>query len=159
MTVDWRDIVRRIEAGENRHTEFKGGLGDLAGVGRAMCALANTEGGLIVLGVKDSKEITGVKEDTERVQERLTGFLQTGCSAPVHARTGRHEEAAGWVHWIEIPRQRGFEPLRYDGRVWIRRERAAWSRPRPSSRSSTTRSDTSSPRSAGSWTHRLRTSS
>ena len=125
MTVDWRDIVRRIEAGENRHTEFKGGLGDLAGVGRAMCALANTEGGLIVLGVKDSKEITGVKEDTERVQERLTGFLQTGCSATVHARTGRHEEAAGWVHWIEIPRQRGFEPLRYDGRVWIRRERSS----------------------------------
>ena len=123
--MDWRDIVRRIEAGENRHTEFKGGLGDLAGVGRAMCALANTEGGLIVLGVKDSKEITGVKEDTERVQERLTGFLQTGCSAPVHARTGRHEEAAGWVHWIEIPRQRGFEPLRYDGRVWIRRERSS----------------------------------
>ena len=124
-TVDWLDVVRRIEAGENRHTEFKRGLGDLAGVGRAMCALANTEGGLIVLGIEDSTEITGVKEDTERVQERLAGFLQTGCSAPVHARTGRHEEPAGWVHWIEIPRQRGFEPLRYDGRVWIRHGRSS----------------------------------
>ena len=90
-----------------------------------MCAFANTEGGLLILGVEDSKEVTGVKEDTERVQERLTAFLQTGCSAPVHARTGRHEEPAGWVHWIEIPRQRGFEPLRYDGRVWIRRGRSS----------------------------------
>ena len=39
-----------------------------------MCAFANTEGGLIVLGVEDSREITGVKEDTERVQERLAAF-------------------------------------------------------------------------------------
>ena len=124
-TVEWLDVRRRIEAGENRHTEFKRGLGDLSAVGRAMCAFANTEGGLIVLGVEDSKEITGVRENTERVQERLTAFLQTGCSAPVHARTGRHEDPLGWVHWIEIPQQRGFEPLRCDGRVWIRRERSS----------------------------------
>ena len=124
--MEWRDVVRRIEAGEDRRTEFKRGLGDLSAVGRATCAFANTEGGLLVLGVEDSKAITGVREDTERVQERLAGFLQTGCSAPVHARTGRHEEpAAGWVHWIEIPRQRGFEPLRYGGRVWVRRERSS----------------------------------
>ena len=103
--MEWLAVVRRIEAGENRHTEFKRGLGDLSAVGRAMCAFANTEGGLIVLGVEDSKEITGVKEDTERVQERLAAFLQTGCSAPVHARTGRHEEPRGWVHWIEIMRR------------------------------------------------------
>ena len=123
--MEWLDVVRRIAAGEDRHTEFKRRLGDLSAIGRAMCAFANTEGGLIVLGVEDSKEITGVNEDSERVQERLTAFLQTGCSAPVHARTGRREEPVGWVHWIEIPRQRGFEPLRYNGRVWIRRERSS----------------------------------
>lgn len=123
--MEWLDVVRRIQAGEDQHTECKRGLGDLSAVGRAMCAFANTEGGLIVLGVDDSKEITGVREDPERVQERLTAFLQTGCSAPVHARTGRHEEPVGWVHWVEIPRQRGFEPLRCGGRVWIRRERSS----------------------------------
>ena len=55
----------------------------------------------------------------------MTSFLQTGCSTPVSARTGRHEDPRGWVHWVEIPRQRGFEPLCYDGRVWIRRERSS----------------------------------
>ena len=123
--MEWLDVARRIEAGEDGHTEFKRGLGDLPRVGRAICALANGEGGLIVLGVEDSKRITGVTEHTERVQERLTAFLQTGCSAPVHVRIGRHEEAEGWVHWIEIPRQRGFEPLRHEGRVWIRRGRSS----------------------------------
>ena len=37
------DIVRRIEAGEVRHTEFKRGPGDLSAVGRSMCAFGNAE--------------------------------------------------------------------------------------------------------------------
>ena len=123
--MEWLDVLLRIEAGESRTTEFKRGLGDLSALGKAMCAFANTEGGVIVLGVADSGEITGVKEDPERVQERLTSFLQTGCSAPMSARMGRHEGPRGWVHWVLVPRQRGFEPMRYDGRVWIRRERSS----------------------------------
>ena len=84
------------------------------------------DGGLIVLGVDDAGTIVGVRENEERVQERLTGFLQSGCSVPVSARTGRHEDPNGWVHWIEVPRQpRRFEPLHYDGRFWIRRERGS----------------------------------
>ncbi len=123
--VDWPRIRRLIDEGESSRTEFKRGLGDLAAVGRAICALANTEGGFLILGVDRSEEIVGVKEDAESVQERLTSFLQTGCSAPVHARIARHGGSVGWVHWVEVPRQRGFEPLRYNGRVWIRRGRSS----------------------------------
>ena len=123
--MDWLGILKHIEAGESRRTEFKRGLGDLSAIGKAICAFANTEGGIIVLGVDPSQEIVGVREDAEKVQERLTAFLQSGCSAPVSARSGRHEDPIGWVHWIEVPRQRGFEPLRYDGRAWVRRERAS----------------------------------
>ena len=127
--MEWLDVLGRIEAGESRTTEFKRGLGDLSAIGKAICAFANTEGGVVILGVDDprtgARTIVGVREGAERVQERLTAFLQTGCSAPVSARGGRHEDPNGWVHWIEVPRQRGFEPLRYDGRVWVRRERSS----------------------------------
>ena len=123
--MEWLDVLQRIEAGEGQHTEFKRGPGDLRGVGRAICAFANTDGGIIVLGVADRGEIVGVREDADTVHERLTAFLQTGCSAPVSARTGRREDPHGWVHWVEVPRQRGFEPLRHDGRVWVRRERSS----------------------------------
>lgn len=123
--MDWLDILGSIEAGEYERTEFKRGLGDLSAVGRAICAFANTAGGVVILGVTDSQRIVGVSEDAERVQERLTDFLQTGCSSPVTARSGRHEDPNGWVHWLEIPRQRGFEPLRFNGRVWVRRGRSS----------------------------------
>ena len=122
--MEWLGVLERIAAGEGQTTEFKRGL-DMPGLGRTMCAFANTEGGAIILGVDDSQTIVGVREDAESVQERLTAFLQSGCSAPVSARGGRHEDPSGWVHWIEIPKQRGLEPLRYAGRVWVRRERSS----------------------------------
>ena len=124
--MEWAEIRARAESGEGPETEFKRGLGDLSAIGRAVCAFANSDGGLIIIGADDSGELAGVREDAERVQERLTSFLHTGCSSPVSARLGGHEvSGGGWAHWIEVPRQRGFEPMRYAGRVWIRRGRAS----------------------------------
>ena len=123
--MEWTDVLDRIAEGESGRTEFKSELGNLRAIGRAICAFANTEGGVIIVGVDDSREIVGVEEDTERVQERLTSFLQAGCSSPVNASVGSHEDPKGRIHWIEVPRQRGFEPLRYGGRVWVRRQRSS----------------------------------
>ena len=123
--MEWLDVLDRIGTGESERAEFKRGLGDLSAVGSAVCAFANTVGGVVILGVTDSQQIVGVREDAERVQERLTSFLQTGCSSPVLARAGRHEDPKGWVHWLEVPRQLGFEPLCFDGRVWVRRGRSS----------------------------------
>ena len=119
--MEWPEILQRIEAGEGEETEFKRGLGDLSAIGRAVCAFANTGGGVIILGVTDSQSIIGVNEDADSVQERLETFLRTGCSAPVNGQCGRHEDPNGWVHWIEVSHQDDPEPLRYDGRVWVRR--------------------------------------
>lgn len=123
--MEWLGILQRIEAGEDARTEFKRGLGDLSAVGRTLCAFANGDGGLLVLGVDDSGKIVGVKEDPEKVQERLTAFLHTGCGRPVTAECGRHHVDEGWVHWVEVLRhQRGYEPFSHDGRFWIRRGRS-----------------------------------
>ena len=122
--MEWHEVLERIEAGEDHVTEYKRGLGDLKSVGRTICAFANTEGGLILLGVDDEGAVVGVQDNTEAVQERIASFLHTGCSAPVSAHPRRHRDSRGWVHWIEIPRQRGHEPFRYAGRVWVRRGRS-----------------------------------
>ena len=118
--MEWTDIMRRIDAGKDERTEFKRELGNLSAVGKAMCAFANGDGGVIILGVDDSGTITGIDEDPNRVQERLTSFLQTGCSGPVSARCGRYREEGRWIHWIEVPPIRGFEPLCYGKRYYVR---------------------------------------
>ncbi len=123
--MDWTEILNRIASGEDDHTEFKAHFKDHSAVAKAICAFANTEGGIIILGVSDSQEIIGVAENSEKLQERLTSFMQSGLSSPVSARLGRYEDPQGWVHWLEVPQQRSFEPLRYDGRVWVRRGRSS----------------------------------
>jgi len=123
--MEWLEVLQRIAAGEDEKTEFKRGLGDGKAVRRSLAALANSDGGLLILGVDDRGNVVGVAEDPEKVSERLTDFLHSGLNAPVQARLGRFEDPAGWVHWVEVPRQRGFEPLRADGRVWVRRGRSS----------------------------------
>lgn len=123
--MDWIDVLKRIEAGEDEQTE----LGRYRSFSEkdwleAACAFANTQGGLIVLGVTDDGTIDGVPMDSEKVQERLTNGLQNGLSAPVQARVRRHQDPAGWVHWIEVARMRGPQPLRFKGRVLVRRHRS-----------------------------------
>ena len=122
--MDWSDVLARVEAGEDSLTEFKLGLGDMSVVGKAICGFANAEGGLVVLGVTDDGQIVGVREDAETARERLTSFLQTGCSSPVSAHLGLQQDSQTRVLWIDVARQRGFEPMRYGGRVWTRRERS-----------------------------------
>ena len=124
--MEWLDVLKRIESGEDHATEFKSSAGDKAGIGQTVAAFANGSGGLLVLGVDRSNTIVGVKESSEAVQERLTSFLQSGCGRPVTAGLGRHKDDEKWVHWIEVRHQgRGFEPFSYGGRYWIRRGRSS----------------------------------
>ncbi len=123
--MTWVEILARLEAGEDERTEFKRGLGDLKALGKAIAAFANSVGGVLVLGVDDDGTIVGLKEDANKLVERLTSFLQFGLSTPVQASLAQQQDPNGRVHWIEVPRQRGFEPLRFDGRVFVRRGRAS----------------------------------
>ncbi|MBI4605245.1 MAG: putative DNA binding domain-containing protein [Planctomycetes bacterium] len=123
--MDWPEIESRIRAGENDTPELKRWEAFPRGVGEAVCAFGNTEGGVVILGVADDGTIAGVPEEPESAQERLTTFLQSGLSSPVRAKLGRHRVAAGWVHWVEVRRTRGPDPLRFRGRVLVRRGRSS----------------------------------
>lgn len=120
--MEWSEVQQRIKAGEDRFTEFKREL-ELRRIGRAICGFANTQGGVVILGVDDSGDIVGVRGDPKSVRERLASFLQNGRNVPVRANCDSRETPRGVVHWIEVPRQRGLEPMRHDGRVWVRRAR------------------------------------
>jgi ATP-dependent DNA helicase RecG len=124
-TLDWEQVLERVRLGEDEQTELKRWEAFPKKIAAAVCALANSDGGLVVVGVGDSGDVVGVAEDPELVREKLTSLLQSGLNAPVSAALGQHQTETGWVHWIDVRRYRGPEPLRQSGRVLIRRGRAS----------------------------------
>lgn len=65
--MDWPEVQSRIACGEDECTEFKRGVGDLSAVGKAVCAFANGDGGLLVIGVDDAEAVVSVRENPETV--------------------------------------------------------------------------------------------
>ena len=128
--MDWLDVLRCIEAGESRTVEFKEGF-DTSKIGRAACGFANTDGGVVILGISNSGQIVGVAKDPDQVHERLTQFLGNGFNYPMTAFYGRHESPQGWIHWVHVPKQKNPEPMQYADIAWVRRERSSV-RPSPS---------------------------
>ena len=58
-------ILERIAIGENQHQDFKFEISDAKKIARSFSAFANTEGGSLLLGVKDNGSITGVRTGEE----------------------------------------------------------------------------------------------
>lgn len=128
--MDWLEVLKCIEAGEGRTVEFKAGF-DTSKIGPAACAFANSEGGVVILGVQDQGNIVGIAQDPDSVHERITQFLGNAFSVPMTASYGQHQDPRGWVHWIKVSRQRNLEPMQYRDVAWVRRERSSV-RPSPS---------------------------
>jgi predicted HTH transcriptional regulator len=58
-------ILERIALGENQQQDFKFEISDAKKIARSFAAFANTDGGSLLLGVKDNGSIVGVKTDEE----------------------------------------------------------------------------------------------
>ena len=73
--MNWPELQRRIAGGETARTEFERGTGDLSGVGKTVCAFANGEGGLLVLGINDAGASGGsaVRDTATRCLRKGTG--------------------------------------------------------------------------------------
>jgi predicted HTH transcriptional regulator len=58
-------ILQRIEQGEGLHLDFKFEVSDAPKIARSLVAFANTEGGTLLIGVKDNGKIAGVRSEEE----------------------------------------------------------------------------------------------
>lgn len=79
------DIVREwVTRGENDFVEFKEVLKHEDDVMKTVVAFANTNGGRILLGVKDDCSIVGYEEQLENTKNRLERMIASKCDPPIN---------------------------------------------------------------------------
>ena len=60
-----KHIKKLIAEGENQHLDFKFEISDARKIARTFSAFANTDGGKLLVGVKDNGNIAGIRTDEE----------------------------------------------------------------------------------------------
>ncbi len=58
-------VLRLIAQGEGLHLDFKFEISDAPKIARSLSAFANTDGGTLLIGVKDNGKISGIRSEEE----------------------------------------------------------------------------------------------
>lgn len=83
-------IQTLISEGEHQQLDFKFGVNDSKKIARSLAAFANTDGGRLLLGVKDNGSIAGVRSDEEYYMMEAGAHLY--CKPPVPFEINEWEE-------------------------------------------------------------------
>ncbi len=59
------DLYKLIEEGEHQQQDFKFCINDSKKIAKSLVAFANTDGGRLLIGVKDNGKVTGISTDEE----------------------------------------------------------------------------------------------
>lgn len=79
------DYIRSLIAeGEHQQQDFKFEISDARKIARTLSAFANTNGGRLLIGVKDNGKIAGVRSDEEKYM--IEAAAQLYCLPEVHYR-------------------------------------------------------------------------
>ena len=95
-------ILRMIDEGEHQHQDFKLRVDDPQKIAKTLSAFANTEGGRLLIGVRDSGEVAGCNVEEE--------FHMIQCAAEMHCKPAIAFESQVWKHGylsvleVKVPR-------------------------------------------------------
>jgi len=77
------ELAARLIKGEDLHTEFMEHLTHADDLAASIIAFANTDGGQMVFGVNDVREITGLGDETDHVFQFIDNIAFNNCEPPV----------------------------------------------------------------------------
>jgi predicted HTH transcriptional regulator len=113
-----------IKEGEHQRQDFKFRIDDQKKIARTLAAFANTDGGRLLIGVKDNGKIVGINPEKEF--HMIEGAAKLFCRPEIHFESKIWQEDHRLVLGIEIEKNldKNCTALDDDGkwRVFIRRD-------------------------------------
>lgn len=95
-------IKELIQQGEHQQLDFKFEISDAKKIARTFSAFANTDGGKLLIGVKDNGVISGVRTDEEDYMVESAADLY--CNPRVPYETRKWNVDGKWVLEVTIPK-------------------------------------------------------
>lgn len=101
-TMRLSDLKTLVERGEGHYLEFKRKVSSPAKIAREMCAFANSEGGMLLIGVDDDGTLCGVNDHYEEawlLKEAAEKLCKPQIEYKVHVLPWQHSE----IMIVQIP--------------------------------------------------------
>lgn len=117
--MDKLELYDMIAGGEDSITEFKRDVSQRSDFAGEMIALANIEGGRILVGVTDEGSIVGVT-DPQRTEETIMNIARDNCNPPLTPVVDRVAADEGLVLVVIIPRRASIPHENNSGQCYIR---------------------------------------
>jgi ATP-dependent DNA helicase RecG len=119
--TDGFNPLAEIANGEDRHHEFKRRIDNPESIAGEIVAFANSDGGVLYIGIEDDGEIAGL-EDSETVFQTLANICRDRCIPPVSPILEQHRLADKEIVVLtvlrELNRQKPYRTA--GGRFYIR---------------------------------------
>jgi len=113
-----RYLKKLIEEGENQKLDFKYCVSDSRKIARSLTAFANSDGGRLLIGVRDNGSIAGIKSDEEIYM--VDTAVELFCRPEIIFTTKQHNTGGKTILEVEVQRgdRRPYRSKDENGR-WI----------------------------------------
>lgn len=111
------DLLKRISLGEGQNVDFKFRIDDQSKIARTLAAFANSDGGSLLIGVKDNGKISGC--DPEEEFYMVQGAAELACRPSVQFESMVWQERHYYVLEISVNRSDSLIKSKDEDGKWI----------------------------------------
>ncbi len=96
-----REIFNLIDQGEGEKLDFKFAVNDARKIAKTLSAFANTKGGTLLIGVKDSGRVSGI--DPEEEAHMISSAAEVYSDPKIPLSLHCHDFEGKWVLEVQVP--------------------------------------------------------
>lgn len=119
--MNYKSIETLIENGEGTEIEFKENLPKDDSICKSICALANTKGGVIIIGVSNDSDIKGIENDFDQLQIKISQLnIRVSPTPTIYIEKVTISQTNKYIATINVQEPTENSYHTYSGAVYIR---------------------------------------